>query len=210
MPRPLQSEAGYLFTTLGLLAVVILFSLLLFSLLIYPSYNSGKTAYTGFQRTADNLVLASGVTGYADLSGRLGPVTVANSRPALSRLGAVSMTIQLDSYRMMWQAGSGVDLDKTEVVFTTPLGSETLPRLPADPYTKPGWAIVSKGSTLPNGQANANDILEPNEAFGIFVYPRTSLSPGTPFSVILRMQDENVITVDRIVPLRIIPVMNLG
>ncbi|MFA6226240.1 MAG: hypothetical protein WC620_08750 [Methanoregula sp.] len=119
------------------------------------------------------------------------------------------MTIQIDFVRTGWPAGTGVDLDQTQVIFNTPSGSETLTRLSAAPYTKPGCAIVSKGSTLPNGQANANDLLEPNEAFGIFVYPRTPLLPGTSFSVILQMPDEKSLTVNRTVPAHINPVMDL-
>lgn len=210
MHRQPLSDAGYSFSIIALMGAVIIFSLLMYSLLIYPSYFSGKTANAGFMRVSDNPVLASDVTGYADLSGRLGSVTVANSLPAPSRLGAVGMTIRLDSIRMMRQAGTGVDLDQTQVIFDTPSGSETLRKNSAVPFTKPGWMIVSKGSTLPNGQANANDILEPNEAFGIFVYPRTPLSYGTPFSVVIRMPNENVLTVNRTVPAHITPVMNLG
>lgn len=210
MPRPPLSEAGYSFTSIALLGAIILFALLMFSLLIYPSYFSGKTAFAGLQRTTDNPVLASGVTGYADLTGLLGPVTVNNPRPAPSRLGAVGLKIQLDSVRMGWQTGTGIDLGQTQVIFATPAGQETLSRYTAIPFTKPGWAIVSKGSTLPLGQANANDILEPNEVFGIFVYPGTSLTPGTPFSVIIRMPDENVVSVNRTVPEHITAVMNLG
>ena len=205
MHRQPLSDAGYSFTIIALIGVVIVFSLLMFSMLIYPSYFSGESAYAGLQRVTDNLVLVSGVTGFADLSGSLGSVPAENSR-----LGAVCMTIKLDSYRMMWQTGTGVDLDKTQVIFATPSGSEIIPKYSAVPFTKPGWGIVSKGSTLPNGQSNANDILEPNEAFGIIVYPRTPLSPGTPFSVIIRMPDENVLTVNRTVPAHITPVMNLG
>lgn len=199
------SDAGHTYTAVTLLGALILFSLLMFSLLIYPSYFSGKSAYAGFQRTTDNLVLASGVTGYADLSGTPG------SRAAPSRLGAVGLKIQLASLRMGWQTGTGIDLDRTQVIFTTPAGSETLPKISAVPVTKPGgWAIVSKGSTLPNGQANANNILEPNEVFGIIVYPRMSLSPGTPFSVIIRMPDEKDLVVNRTVPAPVTAVMNLG
>jgi hypothetical protein len=197
-------------TSIALIGVVIIFSFMIFSLMIYPSYYSGKTAYAGLQRVTDSPVLAAEVTGYADLSGRLGSITVANPRPAPSRLGAVSMTIRLDSYRMMWQSGTGVDLDQTQVIFATPSGSETLTKNSALPFTKPGWMIDRKGSTLPYGQANANDILEPNEVFGIFVYPRTPLPPGTPFSVTIVMPDENVLTVNRIVPAHITPVMDLG
>lgn len=210
MHRQPLSESGYTMLIIALIGAVIIFSLLMFSLLIHRGYFSGKTAYAGLQRVTDNPVLASGVTGYANLSGRLGSVPVANPHPDPSRLGAVSMTIQLDSIRMMWQTGTGVDLDRTQVIFDTPSGSETLPRLPAVPFTKPGWAIVSKGSTLPYGQANANDILEPNEAFVIFVYPRAPIPPGAPFSVIIWMPDENFLTVNRTIPAHISPVMNLG
>lgn len=203
-------DDGYSFSGTGLLAVLILFTLILFSLLIYPSYISGKTAYAGLQRITDNPLLASSVTGYADLTGTLGPVTVVNPRPTSTRLGAVGMRIQLASIRLGWQTGSGIDLDQTRVIFVSPAGSESLTRNTALPFKKQGWAIVSKESMLPFGQANANNIIEPNEAFGIFIYPSTPLSPGTPFSIILQMPDENVITINRTVPAKITTVMNLG
>ncbi|MFH0968240.1 MAG: hypothetical protein V1862_11215 [Methanobacteriota archaeon] len=210
MLRRSLSEDGYSVSVIGLLAVLILFSLLMFSLFIHPSYFSGQTAYSGFQRTSDNPVLASSVYGYADLSGTLGSVTVVNPHPSSTRLGAVSMKIQLASLRLGWQTGTGVDLDQTKVIFVSPSGSEILTRNSVPPFKKPCWAIVTKGSILPYGQANANDILEPNEAFGIFIYPTTSLSPGTPFSIIVKMPDENVLTVNRTVPAHITTVMNLG
>jgi hypothetical protein len=204
------SENGYMGMIIIILVLFILLSLAMFSVLIYPSYFSGKSVYSQGTRLTDNPILSGDVTGYADISGRMGYAEVSNPLPAPAKLGAVQMKIQLDSVRMMWQTGTGVDLGKAKVSFITPSGSEILQKISQQPMTKPGWEIVQKGSTLPGQGDNGNDLLEPNEAFVIFVYPAVPLSSKTPFSVLIQMPDENPIWVNRTVPSPVISVMDLG
>jgi hypothetical protein len=205
-----SSGEGSMGVMAGALAIAILLSLAMFSLFILPSYSSGQETYSGLSRLADFPVIASNITGYADLSGTLGPVQVTTPAPNPDKLGAVVMKIQLDSLRYVWKPGAGVDLDKSTVVFASQSGREVVPRNSGLPMKKPGWAIVQKGSTIPYQGADQDNILEPNEAFVLFVYPSTPLPPSTPFSVTISMPEENALTVNRTVPVIVKPVMNLG
>jgi hypothetical protein len=204
------SDDGYLARAFALLACVILLSLAMYSLFIYPSYFSGMAVYSGMKQLSDRPVLAGAVTGYADTSGPFGSVSVRNPGPEPDKLGAVQMKIQLDSLRLMQQTGNGVDLDLAVVIFTSPYGQEILAQEMQYPLKKPGWAVVKKGGALSFQAANQNNILEPNEAFLIFVYPAAPLPPDTPFSVIIRLPDEKALVVNRTGPRTVRPLMNLG
>ena len=194
----------------GVLAIVILLSLAMYSLFILPGYSSGQDAYAGLNHIADSPVIASNVTGYADISGSLGPITVTNTVPNPDKLGAVKMRVQLDSLRYVWKPGAGVDLDKSTVAFISPAGREVVPMNSGLPMKKPGWAIVQKGSTIPYQGADQDNILEPNEAFVIFIYPSVPLPPLTPFTITISMPEETPLTLTRTVPVTVNPVMNLG
>jgi hypothetical protein len=194
----------------GALAIAILLSLAMFSLFILPGYSSGQKAYSGLNQLADLPVIASNITGYADISGPLGGVQVTNPAPDPDKLGAVLMKVQLDSLRYVWKPGAGVDLDKSTVVFVSPSGREVIPGNSAQPMKKPGWVIVQKGSTIPYQGADQDNILEPNEAFVLFVYPSIPLPPSTPFTVTISMPEQDALTVNRTVPVKVKPVMNLG
>jgi|GEM_PF-2318539 len=203
-------DEGNIRVMAGALAIAILLSLAMFSWFILPGYSSGQRAYSGLNQLADSPVIASNVTGYADLSGILGQVQVTNPAPSPNKLGAVVMKIQLDSLRYVWKPGAGIDLDKSTVIFASPAGREVVPRNSGLPMKKPGWAIVRKESTIPYQGADQDNILEPNEAFVLFVYPSTPLSPSTPFTVTISMPEENALMVNRTVPVQVKPVMNLG
>jgi hypothetical protein len=203
-------DEGSMGIMVGGLAIAILLSLAMFALFIFPGYSGGQEVYSGLSQLADLPVIASNITGYADISGTLGPVQVTTPAPNPDKLGAVVMKIQLDSLRYVWKPGAGVDLDKSTVVFVSPSGREVIPRNSGLPMMKPGWAIVQKGSTIPYQGADQDNILEPNEAFVLFVYPSTPLPPATPFTVTISMPEETALTVNRTVPMKIKPVMNLG
>jgi hypothetical protein len=125
-------------------------------------------------------------------------------------LGAVMMTVQLNSLRYVWKPGSGIDLDKSTVLFVSPNGREVVPKNYVQPMQKPGWTIVRKGSTIPYQNADQDNILEPNEAFVLFVYPSVPLPPSTPFTLTLNMPAEDALIVNRTVPVHVSTVMNLG
>lgn len=194
----------------GALAIAILLSLAMYSFFIFPGFSSGQKTFSGLNQLADSPLIASNITGYADISGVLGPVQVTNAVPESGMLGAVMMTVQLNSLRYVWKPGSGIDLDKSTVLFVSPNGREVVPKNYVQPMQKPGWTIVRKGSTIPYQNADQDNILEPNEAFVLFVYPSVPLPPSTPFTLTLNMPAEDALIVNRTVPVHVSTVMNLG
>lgn len=191
-----------------ILLTIILVTLAVFTLLVYPSFSSGASSYSSFLGATDNPVLVGSVNGYADNTGVLGNIPVENPSPDPQRLGAVQMTIRLDSVSLILDKSSGVNLDRSTVTFVSPNGREQLRMVSNRPMRKPGWTIASKSGTLPYQSADADNILEPNEQFSLFVYPSHALPPQTQFSVIVDFADGKEIQVNGIVPAPVTPVMN--
>jgi hypothetical protein len=210
MNRRPAAEDGYTGTLIAVLILVILFSLIMYTSFISLGFASGRTAAAGMTRIMDNPVPDGDVIGYADLSGTLGLAVVENLRPSPSELGAVQLRLKLSSVRMMWEQGTGADLGNATVTFTSPTGTKTLPKSTRPVLQKPGWKIVQKGSTLPGQTANSNELLEPNEVFVLFVYPSAPLPRNTPFTIRITIPDQNPVTIIRMVPDPVTPVMDLG
>lgn len=210
MKRQHGADDAYAGTALILLILVILFSLVMYSLFIPTGYDSGKTAWAGMARITDMLVLNGDVTGYADLSGTLGTVRVNNPAPSPDKLGAVRVPVKLASVRLEWEAGTGANLGNATVLFTGPAGTETLTGSSGPVLERSSWAIIQKGSILPGQTGNGNDLLEPNEVFVLFIYPHSPLLPKTPFTVEIRIPDQDPLKVTRVVPDPVTPVMDLG
>ncbi|MDD1685178.1 MAG: flagellin [Methanoregula sp.] len=210
MERRLLAEDGSTAATVALLILVILLSLVMYTAFIATGYASGITARAGMARATDQLVLNGDMTGYADLSGTIGPARVSNPRPSPEQLGAVLVPIRLASVRLMWEQGTGARLGNATVTFTSPAGTETLTGSSGPVLVKPAWAIVQKGSLLPGQTDNGNELLEPDEVFVLFVYPSHSLPPKTPFTVQVRIPDQNPFTVSRRVPDPVTAEMDLG
>jgi len=191
-----------------ILLVVILVTLTAFALLVFPTVDTGSSAYSWFQGSADNMVLVGGLTGYPDNNGLLGQVTVANPNPDPNAMGALLLNIRLDSVRMVLDSSSGVDLDKSTVTITSLRGVEQLRETETLPMKNPGWTIAAKTGTLPYQSADADNILEPNEAFSLFMYPAHALPPLTQFTIVVTFADGKQITTGGVVPAVISPVMN--
>jgi hypothetical protein len=203
------ADDAYTGTTIILLTLAILISLVMYSLFIPAGYDSGRTARAGMARITDLLVLNGDVTGYADLSGTLGTVRVNNTVPSPDKLGAVRVPVRLASVRLEWGEGTGANLGKATVLFTDPAGTKTLTGSSGPVLERSSWAIIRKGSILPGQTGNGNDLLEPNEVFVLFIYPHAPLAPKTPFTVEIRMPDQNPMKVTRVVPDPVTPVMDL-
>jgi hypothetical protein len=210
MKRRPAADDGSMSGILALLIFVSILSLVMYTVFITPSYHSGKTARAGMTRITDTVIAEGDLTGYADLSGMLGPARVENPHPSPSSLGGVLIPLRLDSVRLSWETGTGADLGNATVVFTSPAGSEPLPRSQRPVLVKPAWAVVQKGSTLPGQADNGNDLLEPNERFVLFIYPSAPLPPKTRFTIQVSIPDEKPVTFSSIVPDPVIPVMDLG
>jgi len=210
MKRQHETEEAYTGTPIILFTLVILFSLVMYSLFIPTGYDSGMTARAGMARITDMLVLNGDVTGYADLSGTLGTVRVNNPVSNPDKLGAVRVPVRLASVRLGWEEGTGADLGTATVLFTGPAGTETLTGSSGPVLERSSWAIIQKGSILPGQTGNGNNLLEPNEVFVLFIYPHSPLPPKTPFTVEIRIPDQSPIKVARVVPDPVTPVMDLG
>jgi hypothetical protein len=210
MKRENGADDAYTGITIILLTFVILFSLVMYTLFIPTGFTSGTTARAGMTRITDMLVLNGDVTGYADLSETLGVVRVNNPAPSPHQLGAVRVPVKLASVRLNWEEGTGSDLGSATVLFTGPAGTETLRGSSGPVLERSSWAIIQKGSILPGKTGNGNDLLEPNEVFVLFIYPHSPLPPKTPFTVEIRIPDQNPMKVTRVVPDPVTPVMDLG
>ena len=192
-----------------LLVAVLLISLAMFSLLINPSYYTGETAHSSLKVLTDNLALAGHVAGYADIprTADTGVLSSPQTRPGLTM---ARLNLRLATLRLNWDPGTGDDISRATIAIVTPEGSENLPRRTQAPFERPGWTITRKAGLLPGTNADADEILEPNEEFSIAVSPSANLEPGTPFTVIISIPDVQPFTVDRTVPRLISPVMDLG
>ncbi|NMB78341.1 MAG: hypothetical protein GYA23_04530 [Methanomicrobiales archaeon] len=210
MSGRLSGEEGYMSATIAVIVGLILLTLILFSLVIYPSYFSGQEAYSSMKVQTDKLALSGTATGLADLT------TVPNNdfqHPAptgYTGMNAVRLNLKLATLRLNWQPGTGDDLSQATVVVTTPQGSETIPRqYTGPPFSRPGWSIVSRKGMLPGIDANKNDLLEPNEVFSILVITSENLPPQTPFAITLSIPNVQPLTIERVVPATIRPEMSL-
>lgn len=210
MHRRLAAEDGSLGIQVALLILIIVLSLVMYTVFVPTGYMSGLKARAGMNRATDAVVADGDLTGFADRSGTLGMARVENRHPAEGALGAVQVPLRLASVRLSWVTGTGADLGNATVSFTGPGGTEILSRSVSPVLEKPAWAIVRKGSTLPGQAGNGNDLLEPNEVFVLFVYPSAPLPPGTPFSIRIEIPDEDPVTLSRVVPDPVLPSMNLG
>src|SRR5512138_3168375 len=115
MHRQHSAEDGSLVTPVALLIAVILFSLALYALFIPAGFDAGLSARAGMARATDAVIPDGGLTGFADSSGRIGPVPVENPLPQPSRLGGVLVPLRLASIRLSWQTGTGADLGNATV-----------------------------------------------------------------------------------------------
>jgi hypothetical protein len=209
MKQP-AADDGSLGSVIALLILIILLSLVMYTVFIATGYSSGQSARAGMTRLTDTVVSDAGITGYADLSGTLGPARVENPRPRPSEMGAVLLPLRLASVRLSWQSGTGADLGNATVTFTGPAGSEILPRSRSPVLIKPAWAIMQKSSTLPGQTGNGNELLEPNEIFVLFLYPSDPLPPGSPFTIRIAIPDQDPVVFSRRVPDPVTPAMDLG
>ncbi|MCX6696313.1 MAG: hypothetical protein NTV84_01885, partial [Methanoregula sp.] len=148
------------------------------------------------------------VNGYADNTGVLRNIPVENPSPDSQRLGAVQMTIHLNSVNPILDKSTGVNLDLCTVTFVSPFGREQLRMVSDRPMRKPGWTIASKTGTLPYQSADADNILEPNEQFSLFVYPSHALPPQSWFRVFVDFPNSKEIQINNVVPSTVTPVMN--
>ncbi len=101
-------------------------------------------------------------------------------------------------------------MSRATVEIATSDGTERLGRTVETPVHPGTWTIVRTGHTVPFRQADDDTLLEPGEQFDLLVYPSRPLSPGEPFGISITPPGGVPLTVERTVPPRITPVMDLG
>ncbi len=157
--------------------------------------------------TGGTLTLRSPVTGFNAVDGTMGTARYHFPQPDSGKLGAVQVTVSL----LVGDMG-GIDMDKATVTLITKTVSGTISEVKPGTGTvnAPGWTITRKSNWLPGQQADADNILEPNEQFDLLILSPTPLPSYTSFTVAVQPSSGVPLSFSRTVPIRITPVMDLG
>ncbi|MCM2465493.1 flagellin [Methanoculleus oceani] len=176
---------------------VLLAALLLHAPAVPPAPPAGLVC-SALEETGGCLVVSGDVYGYALAGG-----SVDGTDP--SRMGSISCSVRL----FVGDMGS-VDMSRATVEIATRDRTERPGRTTETPVRPGNWTIVRMGHTVPFRQADDDSLLEPGEQFDLLVYPSRPLSPGEPFRLSIIPPGGVPLTVERVVPPRITPVMDLG
>ncbi|MCX6698479.1 MAG: hypothetical protein NTV68_00905 [Methanomicrobiales archaeon] len=209
MDRRIRDE-GEFSLVLGLLVVAILVGLIIFSLLIFPSFKGGTNIGTKLSNVPYPPIIAADVTGYADISGLVGNVMVKTMTPDPGKMGSVSLPITIQQFTEGAGGPPSIDMRKTHIWFTANGKQTELPLTETRPLTKPAWTIAGKSGVSAGYSANQDDFLEPNELFTLMIYPGNALPPGTPFSIDVGLAGQWPLTVNMTVPSPVKDAMDLG
>lgn len=161
--------------------------------------------YSALEETGGCLVVSGNVYGYALANGSIGGADLWCDRPDPSRMGSVACTVRLFVGDM-----GHVDMSRATVEIATRHGTERLAKTLDVPVRPGNWTVVRAGHTIPFRQADDDLLLEPGECFDLLVYPSRPLDPGEGFRISIIPPGGPPLTIERAVPPRITPVMNLG
>lgn len=155
--------------------------------------------------SGDNVQAVGNMYGFPMTSRQTAP-RIITVREDPMQLGVVRFTISL----FIGDTGA-IDMDKVRMSWSRNGESELIPKTPPQVLICPNWTISRKYNLLPGRTADSDEWLEPNEQFEITLCPTTGTPPYGRFTVTL--QPDGVaapLTLPRMVPARIQPVMNLG
>jgi len=156
--------------------------------------------------SGDHVQTVGNVYGFSMTSRTTGPLRIMTVSEDSKQLGVVRFTVSL----FIGDTGA-IDMDKVRVSWSQNQVSETLRKTPPQVLVCPNWTISNKYNMLPGRTADSDEWLEPNEQFEITLCPATGVQPYGQFTIIL--QPDGVaapLTIPRMAPARIQPVMNLG
>nr|WP_319376956.1 hypothetical protein [uncultured Methanoregula sp.] len=127
-------------------------------------------------------------------------------RPDPKRLGAVQVMVSL----FLGHTGA-IDMDQVRVSWKGEGVTEQIARTNTLPLVCPNWTIAGKYNMLPGHVADADNWMEPDEEFELLICSSTGVRPSGTFAVTLSPEGTAMpLTITRIVPERIRPVMKLG
>ncbi|MCC7554986.1 MAG: flagellin [Methanoculleus marisnigri] len=188
-----------------LCVVAILFAVLAAHALNAPPGHPAGFVYSALEETGGCLMVSGEVYGYALTGGTVDGVALVCDRPDPSRMGAVTCSVRL----FVGDMGS-VDIGRAALEVATAEGTERLARTAGAPVSPGNWTIARTGHTIPFLQADDDTLLEPGEQFDLVIYPSRPLAPGERFLIRITPPGGVPLTVERTVPPRTTPVMDLG
>lgn len=206
-----KSESG--FTVLQVIFVLLLFVLAVAAIGTTGSTwgISGKSQSTGMissvlGMTGNMLTIQDPVLGFPAVDGVSGNVPYHFARQEPGKLGGIQTKVSL----LIGDMG-GIDMDRTRVSLSTRQGTIVIPKaVTGSPMNTPNWTISSKSNWLPYQSADSDNILEPNEQFGILVIFPDSLSQYESFTLTFQPAEAMPLAHSYQVPPVIQPVMPLG
>jgi hypothetical protein len=153
-----------------------------------------------------SLRLVGGVTGFSAINGHVSDVVVEYPVPSSQHLGGIEMTTAL----FIGNSG-GIDMDKATITWISKGVSEKLRKSDRSPVICPNWSIAGKFNMLPMQHADADNILEPNEQFELFICPTNTTMPNQEFTIKVDPAENALsLPVIRNAPSLIKPIMQLG
>lgn len=200
------------------LELVILLTVIIGILIILVLFMSGGEVPAGVRTfpgglvaesmyiSGDHLQPVGSVFGFPALSGTRDNENVVFLHPDPGKLGVVRMMVSL----FIGDTGA-IDMDRTNVRWTSQKPNELIHKTDLSFLVCPNWTISGKYNMLPGHIADADNLLEPNEAFEILLCPSTGVQPYGSLSFTISPEGTAMpLTITRTVPPGILPVMNLG
>jgi hypothetical protein len=169
-----------------------------------PGHPAGFV-YSAFEETGGCLMVSGEVYGYALAGGTVDGVDLISVGP--TRYGWDRSPAAFASSSAIWGASIW---SRAVVEIATRDGAERLARTAETPVWPGNWMIVGTEHMIPFRQVDGDTLLEPGERFDLLLYPARSLAPGEKFLIRIVPPGAVPFTVERHVPPRITPVMNLG
>lgn len=155
--------------------------------------------------SGDMLTLKGDVIGFPRTDGTSGTIRYHFERQDPHKLGGVQATVSL----LLGNMG-GIDMDRTRVSITTKKGTYVIPKSSSNlSVDSPNWTIYSKSNWLPYQSADEDNILEPNEQFGILILFPDSLSPYESFTLTMQPERAIALSLPCQVPMAIQPHMQV-
>jgi len=167
----------------------------------------GGVAAESMYISGDHIQTVGNVYGFPMTRSRISdtlPVIVVTENP--NQLGIVRFTVSL----FIGSTGA-IDMDRVQVHWIRKDRSESIQKTSSKALICPNWTISGKYNLLPGRTADSDEWLEPNEQFELTLCPSEGTRPYGTFS--LNLQPDGIampLTVTRMAPARIQPVMNLG
>lgn len=156
--------------------------------------------------TGDHIQTVGNVYGFPMTSRTSGAIPLITVSQNPDQLGAARFVVSL----FIGNTGA-IDMDRVQVTWTQSGSTEVIQKTSPQVLVCPNWTISNKYNMLPGRKADADELLEPNEQFEITLCPSTGTPPYGKFTLVLKPDGVAApLTIPRMAPGRIQPVMNLG